>query len=88
MIQLSPRKDPPGCKVSWQGVTNPLALSLRPYFVEASPIVEKATSCYKAGSLIASLPMFRSIQLSLSVHEFVLQRKNAANKAMERCVQI
>ena len=86
--QLSLHKNPPGCKVSCQGVTNRLALSLHPYFVEASPIVEKATSCYKVGSLIASFPSFRSVQLSLAVCEFVLQRKNAANKATERCIQI
>ena len=29
------------------------------YFVEASPTVEKAESCYKADRLVASLPSFR-----------------------------
>ena len=35
----------PGCEVSCQGVPNrPLALSLHPCFIEASPTVEKAVS--------------------------------------------
>ena len=47
-------------------------------FVEASPTVEKAVSCYKADRLVASLPSFRSVQLSLAVRKFC-----AAGK--ERC---
>ena len=73
MVQLSPCKDPPRCKVSCQGVMNRLALSLRPCFVEASPTVEKAVSCYKVDRLVASLPSCRSVQSSLAVCEFVLQ---------------
>ena len=42
----------PGCKVSCHGT----ASSVRPRFVEASPTVEKAVSCYKADRLVASLP--------------------------------
>ena len=49
---------------------NRLALSVRLCFVEVSPTVEKAVLCYKADRLVASLPSFCSIQLSLVVHEF------------------
>ena len=38
----------PRCKVSCQEVPNQLTLSLCLCFVEASPKVEKAVSCYKA----------------------------------------
>ena len=87
MVQLSPRKDPPRCEVSCQGVTNRLALSLRLCFVKASPTV-KAALCYTADNLVALLPSCRSVQSSLAVREFMLQGKNAANKATDRCVQI
>ena len=61
----------PGCEVSYQCVPNPLASLLRPCFVEASPTVEKAISCYKADRLVALLPIFRTVRLSLA--NFVLQ---------------
>ena len=60
----------PRCEVSCQKVPNRLASSLRPCFVEASPTVRKAVSCYKADQLLASLPSFRSVQSSLAVHKF------------------
>ena len=53
----------PGCEVNCQGVPHRR-------FVEASPTVEKAVSCYKADRLVASLPSFRSPQSSLAVHKF------------------
>jgi len=59
----------PGCEVSCMGL-NGLASSVRPWFVKASPTVEKAVSCYKANRLIASLLSFRSVQSSLAVCEF------------------
>ena len=46
----------PGCEVSCQGVPNQLASFLHSYFIEASPTVEKAGSCYKVDWLIAMLP--------------------------------
>ena len=70
----------PGCEVSCQGVPNRLASSLFLCFVEASPTVEKAVSCYKADQLVASLPSFRSIWLLFAVREF-----RAAGK--EHCEQ-
>ena len=48
------------------------------FFVEVSPIVEKAVSCYKADGLAASLPNFHSIQSSLAVLKFRVAGK-------ERC---
>ena len=70
MVQLSHARAHSGCKVSCQGVPNQLALSLRLCFIEASPIVKKAISCYNVDRLVASLPGFCSIQSSLAVHEF------------------
>ena len=49
---------------------NGLASSVCQLFVEASPTVEKAASCYKADRLVALLLSFRSVQLSLAVREF------------------
>ena len=49
---------------------NGLGSSVRQLFVEASPTVEKAASCYKADRLVASLLSFRSIQSSLAVRKF------------------
>ena len=45
----------PRCQLSWQpwGRINRLASSVRSCFVEASPTVEKAVSCYKADRLVA-----------------------------------
>ena len=63
---------------------NGLTSSVRQLFVEASPTVEKAVSCYKADQLVALLLSFRSIQ---SLANFVLQGKNAANEATDGCVQ-
>ena len=57
----------PRCKVSYQGVPNRLALSLRLCFIEASLTAEKAVSCYK---LIASLLSFRSLRSSFAVRKF------------------
>ena len=62
------------------------------YFVEASPTAEKTVSCYKADWLVASLLSFRSIQSSslsrrLQYVNFMLQGRNTANEAMDRCVQ-
>ena len=59
----------PDTKLAAMGL-NGLPSSVRPWFVEASPTVEKAVSCYKVDRLIASLLSFRSVQLSLAVHEF------------------
>ena len=72
----------PGCEVSYQCVSNPLASLLQPCFVEDSPTVKKAISCYKADCLVALLPSFCSVWLSL-----VLQGKNAVNEAMDGCVR-
>ena len=49
---------------------NELASSVRPWFVEVSPTVEKAVSCYKADRFIASLLSIRGVQLSLAVRKF------------------
>ena len=49
---------------------NRLVSSVCPCFVEASPTVEKAVSCYKADRLVVSLLSFRSVQSSLAVHQF------------------
>ena len=49
-------------------------------YVEASPTVEKAVSCYKAHRLVALLLSLRSVQSSLAVCKF-----RAAGK--ERCKQ-
>ena len=52
----------------WAGWGNGLASSVCPWFVEASPTVEKDVSCYKADRLVASLLSFHSVQSSLAVH--------------------
>ena len=49
---------------------NGLASSVRQLFVEASPTVEKAASCYKADPLVASLLSFHSAQSSLAIRKF------------------
>ena len=49
---------------------NQLASSVRLWFVEASPTVEIAVSCYKANWLVASMLSFHSVQSSLTVHKF------------------
>ena len=43
---------------------NQLASSVRPFFVEASPTVEKTVSCYKADRLVALLLSFHSVQFA------------------------
>jgi len=66
---------------------NWLALSVRPCFVEASPTVEKAVSCYRADRLLASLLSFCSIQSSLSVCEFRVTGKERCEQGHKRaCV--
>ena len=72
----------PGCILSCQGVLNRLASSLHLFLVEASPMREKAVSCYKMDQLVASLPSFRSVY-RLQYVNFVLQPKNAANEAID-----
>ena len=69
----------PGCEVSCQDVPNQPASRLRPCFVEASPMVEKAVSCRKADRLVASLPSFHS------VHPLQYCKFHAASE--ERCEQ-
>ena len=59
----------PDAKLAAMGL-NGLASSVRQLFIEASPTVEKAVSCYKADRFVASLLSFRSVQSSLAVHEF------------------
>ena len=46
----------PGCNVRCQGVPNRLALLLHSCFIETSPTVEKAVTCYEVNRLVASLP--------------------------------
>ena len=46
----------PGCNIRCQGVPNRLALLLHSCFIEASPTVEKAVTCYEVNRLVASLP--------------------------------
>ena len=58
----------PDAKLAAMG-PNQLASSVRLWFVEASPTVEKAVSCYKADWLVASMLSFHSIQSSLTVRE-------------------
>ena len=53
-----PAKAHPRCEVSCQGVPNRLASLLRLCFIETSPTVEEAATCYKVDRLIASLPGF------------------------------
>ena len=60
---------------------------LRRSFVEASPTVKKAVSCYKAGRLVASLPSFHRIQLSLAVCKFCAAGKKRWNEATDGCVR-
>ena len=59
----------PDAKLAAMGL-NGLASSVCLWFVEASPTVEKAVSCYKVDKLVASLLSFRSVQSSLAVCEF------------------
>ena len=59
----------PDAKLAAMGL-NGLASLVRQLFVEASPTVEKAASCYKADRLVASLLSFRSVQLLLAVRKF------------------
>ena len=66
---------------------NWLASLVHSWFVEASPTVEKAVSCYKTDRVIALLLSFRSVQSSLAVHEFRAAGKNVANEATNRCVR-
>ena len=48
--------------------------------------MEKAVSCYKVDRLVASLLSFRTLSRHLEYANFVLQEKNAANDAMDGCV--
>ena len=59
----------PDAKLAAMGL-NRLASSVRPWFVEACPTVEKAVSYYKADQLVASMLSFRSVQSLLPVWEF------------------
>ena len=52
----------PDAKLAAMG-PNRLASSVRPCFVETSPTVEKAVSCYRADQLVSSL-LFPHIQMS------------------------
>ena len=65
---------------------NRLASLVRPWFVEASPTVEKAVSCYKADRLVTSLlhVSFHSIQSSLAVRKF----RAAGEECCERVILI
>ena len=49
---------------------NGLPSLVRPWFIEASPTVEKAVSCYKVDWLIVLLLSFRSVQSSLAQCKF------------------
>ena len=59
----------PNVKLAAMG-PNRLASSVHLWFIEASPTVEKAVSCYKVDWLVASMLSFRSVQLSLTVRKF------------------
>ena len=59
---------------------NGLASSVCQLFVEASPTVVKAGSCYKADRLAV---FSRHLQYA----NFILQGKNAANEATNGCVR-
>ena len=76
----------PDAKLDAMG-PNRLASFVHPCFVEASPTVEKNVSCYRVDRLVASLLNLRSVQSLLAVRKFHNEGKNAANEAMERCVQ-
>ena len=76
-----------GCEVICQGVLNHLASSLRPCFVEASPTMEKAVSCYKACQLIVSLPSFCSVQSLLAVREFRAAEEEHCEQGHNKCVR-
>ena len=67
----------PDAKLAAMG-PNRLASSVSPCFVEASPTVEKAVSCYKANQLVASLLSFCSVQSLTVVRKFRAVRE-------ERC---
>ena len=65
-----PTQEPtPDAKLAAMG-PNQLASSVRPWFVKASPTLEKAVSCYKADWLVASMRSFRSVQSLLAVRKF------------------
>ena len=66
---------------------NGLASSVHQLFVEASPTVKKAASCYKADRLVASLLSSAVYSCRLEYANFMLQGKNAANEAMGGCVR-
>ena len=66
----------PDAKLVAMGL-NQLSPSVRPCFVEASPTVEKAVSCYKADRLVASLLSFRSDQSSPAVRKFHAAREES-----------
>ena len=89
MVQLSPRKVPTlDAKLAAMG-PNRLASSVRPCFVEVSPTVEKAVSCYKADRLIASLLSFHSIQSSPAVREFRAAREERGEPSHRQvCVNL
>ena len=71
----------PGCEVNCQGVPHR-------GFVKASPTVEKAVLCYKADRLVASLPSFHSVQLSLAVCKFHAAGKECCERGHGRgCVR-
>ena len=68
---------------------NRLASSVRSCFVEASPPVDKAVSCYRADRLVALLLSFHSVQLSPAVHEFRAAREERYEPGHRRvCVNL
>ena len=68
---------------------NRLASSVRLCFVEASPPVDKAVSCYRADRLVALLLSFHSVQLSPAVHEFRAAREERYEPGHRRvCVNL
>ena len=79
----------PYAKLTAMGL-NGLASSVRPWFIKASPTVEKAVSCYKADQLVASLLSFRTVQSWLAVHEFCAageERCKWGHGDIDGCVQ-
>jgi len=76
----------PDAKLAVMG-PNRLASSVHPCFIEDSLTVEKTVSCYKADRLVASMLSFCSVQSLPAVRKFVLQGRNAANQATDRCVR-
>ena len=75
-----------GVKLATMGLIG-LASLVCPGFVEASPTVEKAVSCYKANRLIASLLGFCSVQSSLAAHKFRAAEEEHCKEATDGCVQ-